>query len=128
MKFSIWWSKARYWLLLLLIVLITLSSHPTIVDISRAAGMEKGTILSRYIILVFGGLFVMCLNVNSMLKPKLVRVCWGIFVFVFVYYFMTLTFFGVGKMMQDVRSIGICLVAIMIGWQMDLERKAFYGF
>lgn len=127
MRISYWWSKARYWVLLLLIILITFSSHPTIVDMSRAAGMEKGTILSRYIILVFAGLFLMCLNVNSMLKPKMVRVCLGIFVFVFVFYYMTLAFFGVGKMMQDVRSIGICLIAIMIGWQLDLERKTFYG-
>ena len=127
MNFSFLWSKVRYWLLLLLIVLIALSSHPAIVEISHAAGMEKGTILSRYIILLFGALFVMCLNVNSMLKPKLIRICLGIFVFVFVYYYMTRAFFGVGKMMQDVRSIGICLIAVMIGWQMDLNKKAFHG-
>ena len=29
------WHKARYWVLLLLVFLITISSHPTIVDISR---------------------------------------------------------------------------------------------
>lgn len=127
MNTPIWWSKGRYWVLLLLIVLITFSSHPTIVEMSHDAGMEKGTILSRYIILVFGGLFLMCLNVKSMLKPKLVRVCLGILVFVVVFYFMTLAFFGVRKMMQDVRSITICLVAIMIGWQMDLGKKAFHG-
>ena len=127
MNTPIWWSKGRYWVLLLLIVLITLSSHPTIVDISRAAGMEKGTILSRYIILMFGGLFLMCLNVKSMLKPKMIRVCWVIFVFIVVFYVMSLAFFGVKKMMQDARSIAICLVAMMIGWQMNLGKKAFNG-
>lgn len=127
MNTPIWWSKGRYWVLLLLIVLITLSSHPTIVDMSRAAGVEKGTILSRYIILMFGGLFLMCLNVKSMLKPKMVRVCWVIFVFLVVFYVMSLAFFGVKKMMQDIRSIAICLVAIMIGWQMNLGKKAFHG-
>ena len=127
MNTPIWWSKIRYWVLLLLIILITLSSHPTIVEMSHAAGMEKGTILSRYIILVFGGLFLMCLNVKSMLKPKMIRVCWMIFVFIVVFYVMTLAFFGVGKMMQDVRSIAICLIAIMIGWQMNLEKKSFHG-
>lgn len=127
MNTPILWSKGRYWVLLLLIVLITLSSHPTIVEMSRNAGMEKGTILSRYIILVFGGLFLMCLNVKSMLKPKMVRVCWVIFVFIVVFYVMTVAFFGVKKMMQDVRSIAICLIAIMIGWQMNLGKKAFHG-
>ena len=127
MNTPVLWSKGRYWALLLLIVLITLSSHPTIVEMSRNAGMEKGTILSRYIILVFGGLFLMCLNVKSMLKPKMVRVCWVIFVFIVVFYVMTVAFFGVKKMMQDVRSIAICLIAIMIGWQMNLGKKAFHG-
>lgn len=127
MNTPVLWSKGRYWALLLLIVLITLSSHPTIVEMSRAAGMEKGTILSRYIILMFGGLFLMCLNVKSMLKPKMVRVCWVIFVFLVVFYVMSLAFFGVKKMMQDIRSIAICLIAIMIGWQMNLEKKAFHG-
>ena len=127
MNTPIWWSRIRYWVLLLLIILITLSSHPTIVRMSHAAGIEVGTILSRYINLVFGGLFLMCLNVKSMLRPKMIRVCWVIVVFIVVFYVMTLTFFGVGKMMQEIRYMSICLIAIMIGWQMDLKKKAFHG-
>ena len=117
------WHKARYWMLLLLVFLITISSHPTIVDISRAAGMKSGTILSRYIILVFAGLFLMCLNVKSMLKPKMIRVCWFMWVCIVVYYLITFAAFGSKSMMGDIRSIAICLVAIMIGWQLDLDEK-----
>ena len=117
------WHKARYWVLLLLVFLITISSHPTIVDISRAAGMESGTILSRYIILVFAVLFLMCLNVKSMLKPKMIRACWFMWVCIVVYYLITFAAFGNRSMMGDVRSIAICLVAIMIGWQLDLDEK-----
>ena len=117
------WHKARYWVLLLLVFLITISSHPTIVDISRAAGMERGTILSRYIILVFAGLFLMCLNVKSMLKPKMIRACWFMWVWIVVYYLITFAAFGSKSMMGDIRSIAICLVAIMIGWQLDLDEK-----
>ena len=122
MKVSFWY-RARYWVLLLLVVLITISSHPTIVDMSKAAGMKSGTILSRYIILVFAGLFLMCLNVKSMLKPKLVRVSWFIWGWIVVYYLITFAAFGKKGMMGDVRSIAISLVAIMIGWQLDLDEK-----
>ena len=99
------WQKARYWALLLLVFLITLSSHPTIVATSRAAGVENGTILSRYIILVFAGLFLMCLNVKSMLKPKMIRACWIMWVCIVVYYLITFAVFGSKSMMSDIRSI-----------------------
>lgn len=120
------WHKARYWVLLLLVFLITISSHPVIVATSRAAGMESGTILSRYIILVYAGLFVMCINFKSMLKPKMVRVCWLLLLLVFLWYLITFSLFGRRIMLNDIRSILICLIAIMIGWQMDLDKKRFY--
>ena len=124
MKLS-FWQTARYWMLLLLVFLITISSHPTVVDISRAAGMESGTILSRYIILVFAILFLMCFNMKSTFKPKLIRVSWFLWFLIVFFYLMTYSFFGKRSMMGDIRSIAICLIAIMIGWQMDLDRKRF---
>ena len=126
MNVSLWY-RARYWVLLLLVVLITISSHPTIVDMSKAVGMKSGTILSRYIILVFAGLFLMCLNVKSMLKPKLVRVSWFFWGWIVIYYLITFAAFGKRGMMGDVRSIAISLAAIMIGWQLDLDEKKFKG-
>lgn len=120
------WQRARYWVLLLLVFLITISSHPTIAAMSRDAGMESGTILSRYIILVFGGLFIMCVNFQSMMRAKLVRVSLIIYFFVFLYYLITRAAFGEHSMMSDVRSMAICLVAIMIGWQLNLDEKRFH--
>lgn len=120
------WHKARYWVLLLLVFLITISSHPTIAAMSRDAGMESGTILSRYIILVFGGLFVMCFNFQSMMRTKMVRVGWVMFFFVFLYYLITRAAFGEQSMMSDVRSMAICLIAIMIGWQLNLDEKRLH--
>ena len=119
------WEWARYWVLLLLVVLITISSHPTIMAMTYAAGIESGTILSRYIILVFGVLFVMCLNPKSMLKSKTIRISWFLWLFIVLYYLIVLTVFGKKAMLGDVRSIAICLVAIMVGWQMDLNEKRF---
>ena len=125
MNQTVFWQKTRFFVLLILVLLITLSSHPTIVDISRAAGIESGTILSRYIILVFVLLFLMCLDIQSMLKPRLVRVCWFIFIFIVLFYMITFAVYGKRTMMADIRSIGICLVALMIGWQLDLDERRF---
>ena len=119
------WEWARYWVFLLLVVLITIASHPTIMAMTYAAGIESGTILSRYIILVFAALFVLCLNPKSMLKSKTIRISWFIWVFIVLYYLITYALFGKRAMMGDVRSIAICLVAIMIGWQMDLDERRF---
>lgn len=118
-------SRIRFFVLLLLLFLIVISFHPVIVNIGRGAGLSHGSILSRYIILVYGVLFVFCLNVKSMLKPRLIRVCWGIYFVIGLYFIITLGFFGSTTMMEDVRSIAICLVAIMIGWQLDLNDKQY---
>ena len=120
------WEIARYWVLILLVALLTLSSHPRIVAMSQAAGIEVGTILSRYIIFVFGALFVMCFNLKSMLQPKFVRACWVIFILIGLYFLITLAVYGDRTMMSDLRSIAICLVSIMIGWQMRLSERRFW--
>ena len=99
------WQRARYWVLLLLVFLITISSHPTIAAMSRDARMESGTILSRYIILVFGGLFIMCVNFQSMMRAKLVRVSLIIYFFVFLYYLITRAAFGEHSMMSAFPSV-----------------------
>ena len=117
--------NARYWVLLLLVFLITFSSHPVIVTLSKSAGMENGTILSRYIILVFICLFILCLNVKSMLKAKVIRFSWVAWILIVLFYLLTYSLFGTRKMMSDVRSIAICLVAIMVGWQLYLDKKRF---
>lgn len=117
--------KAQYLTLLLLVTLITISSHPVVVNISRSAGIESGTILSRYIIIVFAGLFLMCFNLKSMLKPKIVKLCLLLYVVLAFFYLITYAFFDSNAMMTDVRSIGICLGAIMIGWQLCLDSKGF---
>ena len=117
------WYKIRCWALLLLIFLVTISSHPTVISMSRAAGMESGTVLSRYIVLVFAGLFLMCFNVKLMFKSKIVRTSWLLWALIVLYYLITYSLFGKKTMMSDVRPIAMCLVAIMIGWQLDLDEK-----
>ena len=119
------WQKARYWVLLLIIALITVAFHPIIIDTGKEAGLESGNILSPYIVMVFLLLFVMCFNIKDILKNKVIRVSLFIVLFIFVYYMFTRAAFGKRSMMGDLRSIGICLVGMMIGWQMNLDETRY---
>lgn len=119
------WQKTRYWVLLLIIGLITVAFHPIIIDMGKEAGLESGNILSPYIVMVFLVLFGMCFNVKEILKNKVIRVSLFIVLFIFVYYLITRAVFGRRTMMSDLRSIGICLVGMMIGWQLDLDEKRY---
>lgn len=119
------WQKARYWVLLLIIGLITVAFHPIIIDTGKEAGLESGNILSPYIVMVFLLLFGMCFNLKDILKNKVIRVSLFIVLFIFVYYLITRAVFGRRTMMSDLRSIGICLVGMMIGWQMNLDESRY---
>lgn len=119
------WHKARYWVLLLIITLITVAFHPMIIDMGKEVGLESGNILSPYIVMAFLVLFGMCFNIKEILKNKVIRVSLFIVLFIFVYYMITRAAFGRRTMMSDLRSIGICLVGMMIGWQLDLDEKRY---
>lgn len=119
------WHRARYWVLLLIIGLITVAFHPVIIDTGKEAGLESGNILSPYIVMVFLLLFGMCFNLKEILKNKVIRISLFIVLFIFVYYLITRAAFGRRTMMSDLRSIGICLVGMMIGWQMNLDETRY---
>lgn len=120
---SSFWHSARFVILLLLILLVTFSSHPAIVMMSRAAGMKSGTILSRYILVVFAGLFLLCMNIKSMLSPKTIRVLLLVMMIIIVLFFITRAIWRSKAMLSDITSIGMCLAAIMIGWQLNLSKR-----
>lgn len=123
------WELARYGVLLVLIGLITISSHPRIMDISHSEGIQTGTFLSRYIILVFGVLFVLYFsyfNFKTYFKCKTLVVSWVAVFFIFLYYLITASFYGSDKMMEDGRAIVVSVASIMIGWQLKLDRKKLY--
>ena len=120
------WKYARFGVLLLLVFLISISSHPTIVDISDSANMYSGTVLSRYIDLVFVVLVLMCFNIKSIVKCRTFVTSMVIFMFIILFYLITCSFYGTDKMMGDARAIFISILAIMVGWQMDLDKKGLY--
>lgn len=115
----------RLAILVVLVFLITMSSHPEIVMRSKSVGLESGTILSRYIVMVFGLLFVLCFNIKSFIRSSFIRKSLLLLFLILYAYLCTFSFFGSKVMMGDFRAIGICIVAVMIGWQINLNRKSF---
>lgn len=122
----LFWKYARYGVLLLLIGLMAISSHPYIVDLSDESGITNGTVLSKYINLVFSVLFIMCLTNFSFLKCKTLMISGAVFFFIILYYLITFSFFGTDKMLEDARAILISLLAILIGWQLNFGKKELY--
>ena len=66
-------SVIRDVLLYVLLFLTAISYHPTIMRMSRYAGFESGTILSRYIVLLFGVVFILSFRFYTIKSCKFVR-------------------------------------------------------
>lgn len=122
----LFWKYACYGMLLLLIGLMAISSHPSIVDLTDDSEITNGTILSKYIVPVFSILFIMCLTNISFLKSKTLIFSGIVIFFIFLYYLITFSFFGTKNMLGDARAILISLFAMVIGWQLDFEKKELY--
>ncbi len=108
-------------LVCLLALLVAFSSHPFIVDISRDAGMEKGSLLSRYIVWVFILLFALCFSWSDLIKSKTIRIYSLFLIWIFIFSLITIAFFSDGKLFGEIRSLVICLIALAVGWRLDLD-------
>lgn len=115
--------KVRYGLLLLLVILIALSSHPSVTSASIAVGIVNGTFLSPYILVVFAALFV--LSIRAVFKFRLQTRLWVMFVLILLSYVCVFLLFGTTAMMASIRAIGICLCAIAIGCQLDFRESGY---
>ncbi len=111
----------RYVFIVVFIVLITASYHPTIVSLSRSAGYESGTILSRYITLVFIVLFALCLSMAP-LKNRFVKTYVLMLAPIAIVSLWILAFYNNGMMMDTIRDIVLCLFAVFIGWTLNLKK------
>ncbi len=116
-------SVVNYWALLLLIVLIAMSYHPIVREASRGVGIESGSILSPYILIVFAGLTV--LSSRSLFRYKMQRRSWLLLFIVFLAYIFAYAFFKNDEMLSDIRSLGISLCAIGIGCNLNLNEKKY---
>ena len=118
------WKNLRYLVLLYLVFLFAYASHPDIIAFSRMSGMESGTILSDDILKIFTLLFFMCLNIRSFIKSGFIVSSLVLYFIIIVFFMLVISRYDNFIMLGDLRSIGICMASVMIGWQFGLsERK-----
>lgn len=125
---SFFWQNIRYYLMIALAIIIIVAFHPYIINMGKSAGLRTGNILSPYISMLFVLLFVISLNIKSMLTSNVVRHLLVIFIFIVVAHLAAFSFFDESSMFSEIRSIGMCLIAIMIGWRLNLNEKRLHTF
>ena len=110
-------------LLYILLFATAISYHPTIINMSRIAGYENGTILSRYIIMLFGAVFILSLNFSILKKSRFTRnyVIW--LSVIFVASLILVAFYRNRIMLHECRAFVIVLGSIMIGYDLRITRS-----
>ncbi len=101
---------------------MAISNHPAIVSISAASEIERGTILSRYILIIFAVLFLISLfRIPQPLCPILKR---------FILYFFLIFTIGLfiyaiynnQDMLSSLRMFLIVFASIFIGWTLTPSK------
>lgn len=111
--------------LVVLLLAIGLSYHPTIIRMSRMAGYESGTILSRYIVVLFCFVFIVsiCTPGFSILKSKIIRTTILSLLLIGITGLTAIAFFGNSQVVADLKSLLIVLGAIIIGMRLTPSRR-----
>ena len=118
-------SVIRDVLLYVLLFLTAISYHPTIMRMSRYAGFESGTILSRYIVLLFGVVFILSFRFYTIKSCKFVRTYLIWFAIIATMALLVQSFFQNRMMLSELRTFMIVLGSIMIGYNLKLDNKKF---
>lgn len=118
--------KIQLFLLFLLVTLLGLYYHPYIFSVS--GDMEKGNILSNYILLIFALLFLSSIFVFVSYKIRVVRVMILLIVFISLYSILVYSLFDNSMMFQDLRILFIVFCSIIIGIQLRLTEKQILFF
>lgn len=114
---SIW-----YILLLVLLLLVVFSFHPDIMPVKEdLADGTRGTVFSKYIILLFAVLWIMKFKITSWLQSRFIKINVLMLMLISVMLLLANTLFG--SSLFDIRAIAIATVAVMIGWSSDLSQN-----
>ena len=112
---------------MLFVLLIAFSSHPAIMDLYEVEdSVSRGTVLTPFISLVFNALLITCLGLKPFIENKILKHFVAMFLFLEFSYLVTQGFFGTKAMSSDIWSIFISMGALMIGWQIALDKKNIY--
>lgn len=109
-------------LLQILILLIVFSFHPMINDLSEV--LTKGTVLSKYIIIVFVVLLILLFNIKSVFKSKEICYSFLLAILFFLSLLLSSSFFDI-DVFGNIRALIIPLLAIVVGWQINLSNRQY---
>ncbi len=116
--------KIRFVFLLLLVILITLYHHPFVYAMNEGSGIEKGSVLSPYIYIIF---ILLCLfsfglkpfKYCNWLKKTLIYLgCIAISLWIASIFFKL-------NVPSDIRTLAIPISAVFIGWQCSLSQSRY---
>lgn len=110
----------RFFLLVLLVLLLNFSYHPTIVSLTAMTDRTAGTILTPYLNLIFmitAAVSLVPVN-NSVFRSKVFTTSVKI-IFLILFATLLLTVLFKKSMIHEVRVVGMSLAAIIIGWSIS---------
>src|SRR5690554_6071020 len=115
--------KIRYILLLILVTLVSVSYHPYVYDISIHESLEKGTILTPIIYIVYILLLIITLNIKDITKSRTIKKLFYLILLFSLTLFVLSSFFINVNLLINLRSILIPFFAICIGWCIKINEK-----
>lgn len=114
-----------FFLLCILAVLDALTIHPVIVQMGLAAGLKQGSILTPFFIAGFVAAFVISLIKSSFLQSRYIKKSVVALFFIALTYGIVFALFDNSYLEGDLRAIGICVVAAIIGYESRLTENNF---
>lgn len=113
----------QYLLLYFIVFVMAISYHPAIVRASSAAGIESGTILSRYILVLFVLLFLVSLFRIPREKCSLINIYLLLSFLVFFFSLLIVARYDNREMFSSLRAILIAFASVIVGWTLDPSEK-----
>lgn len=113
----------QYALLYMLLFLMPISYHPIIMRMSEAAGYESGTILSKYVLVLFAILFLVSVLRAPNSIPSLLSKYLGWTALIAFSGIVLYLFYQNNGLITILRTFFIVFASIYIGWTIKLDRK-----
>lgn len=115
--------KFKFYIFIFLVFLLVLYSHPYIVELTRNAGIEKGSIISPFINLLFVFLFIISFNFKSIIRNKVTNRYFFLLACITLILIVPYLFAIEINVISEVRQLIIPLLGIIIGWQLNIDER-----
>lgn len=110
-------------LLYVIVFFMAVSYHPVVVGASKSLELESGTLLSRYILILFVVLFAVSIIKMPRIKAKFLLKSSIWLIILFIVSMIVSAIFNNQDMLSELRSIAIIIASIVIGWTVGLSQR-----